>query len=375
MSLSRPRVTHIIMSLGTGGAEESLRKLTSATRDEFRHCVVSLGAPSYLSRQMENDGTQVFSLDVKRRGPVALWQAWRTVQRLPPDVLQGWMYHGNLLAAALFKLCARRSKLVWNIRHSPQVLADEKPSIRVSLRMARFFTPHLVIYNSHDGKAVHANMGYARFASVVIPNGVDPERFKPSADIRARVRSDTNGHDPAANEPKWVGLVGRFHPDKGIGHFLRAVHELRSKNLQFKALLAGPGMDAGNHELVSLIEEVGLQQTEIDCRGSIEDTSLFLPALDVLVVASVREGMPNVLLEAMACGVTTVATKVGDVERILTHHERLATAGDAHDLADKIAYALSHLGVQAEDRAHVQRHFNLVQCNAEYCATYAGLLA
>lgn len=358
------------MSLDTGGAEESLRKLTLATQADFAHSVISLGARSHLSELIAKEGSQVVSLDVKRRGPIALWDAWRLLRRQSPDVLQGWMYYGNLIAVLLRPLSARRSKLVWNIRHSPHDLGAEKRSIRWAISLAKHCNPDLVIYNSFDGKAVHARIGFARFASVVIPNGVDTERFKPRQDVRLRLRGSSASDACAA---KWVALVARFHPNKGVDHFLNAVSRLRSKGLDFKVILAGPGMDSSNQELTAMIKHVGLQQGDIDCRGSVEDPSVFLPALDLVVIASVSEGMPNVLLEAMACGVATVATKVGDVEKILTEPKRLANPGDAGDLADKIAYALS--AAPTDDRAYVEQHFGLDRCNAAYCETYVGLLA
>jgi glycosyltransferase involved in cell wall biosynthesis len=370
MSPSRPLVTHIITSLDTGGAEESLCKLVTATLDHFDHRVISFGAPSDLSERIVRAGAHVDSLDAGNSGPLALWRAWRLMRAVPSDLVQGWMYHGNLLGSLLRRLTTPRVPLAWNVRHSPSDFVRERWTIRWSIRLARAFTPDLVIYNSHMGQAVHADLGYGRLPSVVIPNGVDTGRFRPDPEARERLRSAHAAHASGS----WVGVVCRLHPDKGVDVFLSALAVLRARGLSVQPVLAGPGMDRENTVLTAMISDAGLDPADVLYLGTLGDPAAVLPAFDVLAVPSRTEGMPNILLEALACGVPAVATDVGDVACVLRARERLAQADDAGDLADKLEHALGASGVQHGDRAFVKEAYGLAACAEAYRTTYSGLL-
>ena len=373
-------IAHLIVRLDTGGAEKSLYRLVRGTSDKLSHHIICFGPRSDIGRDIEALGAQVTWLDYRKQGPFVLWSAWRVLRGNTPQVLQGWMYFGNLIASILSLGLPRRVKLAWNIRQSPDQFRLEKRRTRLAIMLARLpgMSPDVVIYNSFAGQRVHHRFGFNRTDNTVIVNGIDTEEFRPAVQCRSQWRS-THG----VGSEHWVGLVCRYHPLKGVAEFLQAVRLISDENDKTDAVirfaLAGPGMTLENPALATLMQRYCVNKDEVDLLGPIEDTAKFLPALDLVVIASVREGTPNILLEAMACGVKTVATQVGDVARILRDPTRVVQPGDVEDLAKKIKLALQCTEDAERQRAlqeleFVRREYHTEQCMQAYLDIYHKLM-
>ena len=378
------RITHIIVRLSTGGAEKSLYRLLRHTRDEFLHEVICFGQPTTIGQDIEALGIKVHWLNERRAGPLVLWQAWRMLRANPPHILQGWMYYGNLLASLLGRCLSASTRVAWNIRQAPADFRREKARTRWAMAWARapWLAPDLVIYNSHAGQRVHLALGYNKYPHTVIANGIDLDEFAPDAKVREQVRAAWG-----IGAERWVAMVCRYHPLKGVGQYLAAVRCLLDAGCRARFALAGSGMRADNAELAGLMQQHGLDETEIALLGEIASPADFLPALDVLVQASWREGTPNILLEAMACGVLTIATRVGDSERIISDAARLVSPGDSQALAAAIAAALAAAPADAEcgggarqqdrvdtERAFLRAHYETGLCMQAYRHAYEKLL-
>ncbi len=370
---TRKRIAHLIVRLDTGGAEKSLYRLIRHTRTCLDHEVLCLGPTSPISADISALGVNVECFDYPRRGPMALWRAWRALRRSRPDVLQGWMYLGNL-AASILKLTLPAAALVWNVRNSPERLASERLRTRLAMQLARLpgLGPDYVIYNSHRAVATHASLGYNKKPHGVIPNGIEPDEFAHDAGARRRLRAEYE-----VTDGPWVGMVCRWHPLKGVADFLQAAAQLKSEYPGLRVLLAGPGMMAENADLAAAVAAADFSMSEIDLLGPLEDTVPVLSALDLLVIASYREGTPNILLEAMACGLNSIATRVGDVPRLLDD-SRLAEPGDVGGLKARMRDALETRAdpqIAASrlerDRKILTEQYSTALCVQAYLDTYA----
>lgn len=349
------RIAHIIVRLGTGGAERSLQQLINGTADNVDHHVICFGQPTPLSAQMQRDGIAVTFVDY-RLGPIALLQAQRRLRSLQPDIVQGWMYYGCVLASLLRSrvkegvkeglkegLKLPRRKIIWSIRHNLDDYSSEPLRIRSALQLLRRLSADLVIYNSHAGCDSHAFLAFKTRRQQVIVNGVDTARFQPDEAVRQSLRMQYQ----IAPEAMLIGLVARFHPDKGVDDFLQVIAQLRTATAQpLRFVLVGPAMTEDNPALITCINRAGLNESDVLTIGPVQDLSQFMPALDLLVSASRTEALPNVVLEAMACAVPVVATRVGDVAKIIDDAARLAAPSDV----DALTTAVSEL-VQADPAA------------------------
>lgn len=142
----------------------------------------------------------------------------------------------------------------------------------------------------------------------VLRNGVDLERFGPRDRSALRARLDLHG-------PVWL-TVGNLVELKGVNIAIEALAQVADATL----LIAGEGPQ--EHELRRLVERLGLG-SRVRFLGAILHAQLcdYYNVADALIHASSREGMPNVVLEAMACGTPVVATPVGGIPELITSPE------------------------------------------------------
>ena len=150
-------------------------------------------------------------------------------------------------------------------------------------------------------------MGYRSDKSCIIPNGFDTKLFSPSEKNRSCVRSELN----ISEEAILIGLIGRFDPLKDHSGFLKAGAMLLSGKRGIFFLLAGREVDWQNQQLKQLIEKLGMSK-KVFLLGERRDVHRITAALDIAACSSVAEGFPNVIGEAMSCGIPCVVTDVGD---------------------------------------------------------------
>lgn len=189
------------------------------------------------------------------------------------------------------------------------------------------------------------------------PNGVDTERFHPrprSGALHARL-----GLAPGT---PLVGFVGRLSAEKGPEVLVRAALLARLARPELHVVFVGEGPMAA--ELRAMAAAWGLQD-HVHLAGPCDDLPALYPELDLLACCSHTEAMPLVLLEAMACGVPAVASRVGGVPDVVAHGHTgwLVAPGDFDALAQACVQLLADpearrtMGRQARERA--LRHFAL----------------
>ena len=188
------------------------------------------------------------------------------------------------------------------------------------------------------------------------PNGVDTSLFKPRERAAGEPLRTRLGLGP---EVPLAGFVGRLSPEKGPEVFVRAALMLKARFPAAQTVLVGEG--PMHDELLGLVRRYGLEG-QVHLAGVWHDMPALYGELDVLVSCSHTEAMPLVLLEAMACGVPAVATRVGGVPDIVEHGHSgwLVGPGDFDDIGRCCALLLGdaamrqRMGERARERA-VQR--------------------
>jgi glycosyltransferase involved in cell wall biosynthesis len=167
----------------------------------------------------------------------------------------------------------------------------------------------------------------ARRKTVVIPNAVDRAEVEPGSQAR-----DVRAEFGIADRAVVAGVVGRLSPEKGQLCFLRALDLVRLEFPQVVGLLVGDGQDRAMLEAEA--KELGLDKA-VFFAGHTGCVGDFYRAMDVLVMPSLSEGMPNVALEAMMFAKPVVASRIGGVPEVVVDGETgfMAKAGDADALA------------------------------------------
>ncbi|MGB7251805.1 MAG: glycosyltransferase [Phormidesmis sp.] len=378
------KVIHLITGLDTGGAETMLYKLLSARppdqgENAYQPVVISLMDKGTLGPQIESLGVPVYTVNMEQGKPTiqALYKLIRYVRKLQPDLIQGWMYHGNL-ASQIASIAPFKSVLtLWNIRNCVYTLADEKPGtakvITLSARLSRL--PASIIYNSKTSVVQHEALGYTPDKTVVIPNGFNTESLRPSPAAYRSVRDELN----LESETRLIGRIGRYHAIKDHATFLQAAKQLLAQWPDVHFVMAGPGVDWDNLALVEQIRRLEMSD-RIHLLGDRRDIPRLTAALDISCSSSSHgEAFPNVIGEAMSCCVPCVVTDVGDsawivgeTGKVVPPAQPTALAQALQDLLEAGPVSRRRLGETA--RQTVIDLFSLDAIAAQYLNLYRQVI-
>lgn len=371
------RVLHVIPGLGVGGAERCLATLVSATPQKatpqkatpqkgapLDHHIANLLAPADgpIADMVQESGVPVTDLELTglRTLPRTVSRLARLIRETRPDVVQGWMYYGDLLATLALGRSGRRrdTRLIWGVRCSDMDLRRYGRRLRLTVRACARLSrrPETVIANSAAGRAAHIALGYHADDFRVIPNGIDTERFRPVEGARKALAADL-GLDPGR---PMTALVARVDPMKDHDTFLDIV----ASRPEVQFIAAGAGTEA-------LPDRPNLRRT-----GAWSDMPALYPALDALLLTSAfGEGFPNVIGEAMACGVPVVTTPVGDAAEIVGDTGEIAPVGDAPALAAGLDRLLADNATarnvrRQTARARIVGHYSVARMLAAFTELY-----
>lgn len=269
-----------------------------------------------MSEKIRDLGVPVTGLDMPRGRPTwsGLRQLYLHLKRGQPEVVQTWMYHANLIGGVVAWL-AGIDRIFWNIRSSTLELGRDKRTTIYTSQLCAWLSawlPDRIITCAREAGRVHADIGYDASKMIVVPNGFDTDQYRPDEQRRTRVREELT-----LDSIPVVGLVARYHPQKDHRTFLRAAAQLAERFGEIQFVLCGSDVTWENRELVSWIDEHGLRDY-MKLLGEREDIASVMNSFDVSVLSSATgEAFPNVVGEAMACGIPCVVTRVGDSAEIV----------------------------------------------------------
>ena len=373
------KILHVINSLEVAGAEMSLYKLVSSMDQlRFDQTIVSLGNKGTVGAQIESLKIPVHPLGMTglTSSFIAIQKLVRVVRSFKPHVIQGWMYYGNLAATAAGGLAPGSRPVLWNIRHTPRELRVEKAQLAAAIRAGAHFSRFAtrIIYCADVSAKLHEYLGYRSDRRIVIPNGCDLAQFTPLPEHRASVRAELG----IGETTPVIGIAARYHPIKDHSNFLKAAAILAVKRPDVHFLMAGRGLDKNNESIVRLIRDSGLDaQTHL--LGERHDMPRLMSALDLACCSSAwGEAFPNIVAEAMACGVPCVSTDVGDVARIIGQTGSVVPPRNPWALAEACQALLAMdaegrrtLGEQA--RSRIKKQFSLTRMVEAYQTLYEDI--
>jgi glycosyltransferase involved in cell wall biosynthesis len=328
-------VMHLTASRFYGGPERQMCGLARSLPATDRTVIASFAENGHCRAFLDEVRQQGFvGLEIERDTPKlygALHELIGHLRRFRPDVLCCHGYKADLLGW----LAARKVGI--------PVMAVSRGWTRATLKVRFYEMLDRLLLRSMD-RIVCVSQGQAdkvRQAGVpdgkvvVIPNAIDPERFaRPDASYPERLRAFF------PKPPRQiVGAAGRLSPEKGFAVLIEAARPLLHENPDLGFILFGDG--PLHDQLARAIAAAGLAGRFIlaGFKNNLDD---LFPFLDLLVLPSFTEGLPNVVLEALAAGVPVVATAVGGTPEVVEDgvNGYLVPPGDAGALSQRIADAL-----------------------------------
>jgi glycosyltransferase involved in cell wall biosynthesis len=292
---------------------------------------------------------------------VDLLKDWR------PQLLTSFMYHANLLGR-LAGRWAGVPVIVTSIRSERNGSASRDWLMRLTNWM-----DHCCTTNSQQVADSLRKRGLLSTGKVrVIPNGVDIAALSAPADARWRVRVEL-GLMPT--EFVWLA-IGRLLPQKDYPSLLQAFHPLVDGAVRLLVAGRGPLLD----ELQRQTRQLGIA-SQVTFLGVRDDIAELLAASDGFVLSSAWEGMPNVVMEALAAGRPVVATRVGGVSELVENGKSgfLVPPGDPTALSQAMRQLMRlsaehrhQLGLTG--RNHIAAHYSLEAMADRWIALYNALL-
>lgn len=305
-------VMHLRIVTGAGGGPEKTILLSTQRTDKEKFNVVSV----YLKNK--NDDSVVIREKAVQMGIVLHevleqgkfdWKAIKEIKKLIEkydiDILDCHDYKSNLIGFILSK--SYPIKLITTIHGWSGKSLKEQFYYFVDKMILRYFDKVIIVYQGMNSYLLRKGVSQARL--VTIHNAIDADDFKrgyASVTIRAELKvRDTD---------ILVGNVCRLSKEKNLGLFLLAAQKIALAIDNVKFILVGDGPEKDN--LKRYANKLGIGDKVI-FPGERKDIKNIYDALDVLMLTSLKEGLPNVVLEAMAMEVSVVATKVGGVEELV----------------------------------------------------------
>ena len=371
-------VFHIITSLGNGGAEGVLFRLC-VNEKEFNHVVINLQSGGKYQKMLLDNNIKVISLGLKKwslniRSFIKLFKSYRFFK---PHIIQGWMYHGDLIASILSILVGHKLTF-WNIRNSTLTSkANNYISTYFVLKLCSLishYVPKYIVGCSKSSLIYHSKLGYKNQIMKFIPNGIEMSKFYPSKKFRTDLRKNLSIN----NDLFLFGMVARFDPQKDHNNLFSALKMLKESGKTFGCLLAGSQVNKNNIELMQQIEDNNLKD-EIYLLGERLDVNKIFSALDCHILSSsYGEAFPNVIAESMACGTPCIATDVGDTKEIIGETGWVVPIKNSKLLYDSMVDIINKknedtfLELKLKAVKRVEKYFTLSKMINAYNSLYKG---
>lgn len=287
------------------------------------------------------------------------------------DLLQTHSYKANVIGALLSSRM-RREGIRWvAYLHGT---TNENMKVRLYYALELWAVRHadgIVPVSEAIGRVVAARLGRSRARLEVISNALMPEAV-PDRQIREQARRDLG----VSGDAVIIGVVGRLSREKGQGILIEALARLNDQNVL--ALLVGEGPD--EPELKRRVVQIGLKG-RVRFMGYQNDMTAIYAGMDLAVIPSLSEGIPNVALEAMGRGIPLIASAVGGLPDMVADRKSglLVPPGDADALARAIRFLLDHPAerrrIGEAGRAAAEARFSMAQRLKRVQALYQRLMA
>ena len=364
------RVLLVVDSLEVGGAERHVVDLASALHRKGYEVEVACSITDGLSKPLEEAGVPVRPLTrrlVKRR--VSLAYACGVRKLLKKGSFD--LVHAHIYASAVAAAIATRGTGVPLVVTEHTEASWQNLWARLCSRWTYRRARRIIAVSTPIERRLIERDGVPPERVTLIPNAVIPASGNPP-DL-----ADTLP-DGWLERPL-VGVVARLQPEKGVATFLKAATHVSKVSPEARFLVVGDG--PLREELLDLVGHVGLRE-RVHFLGYRVDAQRLIGLLDVLVVPSLTEGSPLIVLEAMAAGVPVVASAVGGIPDQVRHGEEgvLVPPDDPNALAGALGALLEdpalarRLGEAGRRRTENEfSHEALVRrIEAIYCAALGG---
>ena len=337
MSDQKIRILHVLGSLGIGGTERQQAELLKRLPPErIEQLVATMQASGPFLGEIEARGVEVIKFGFTSFYNRAAVRNCRSLARIIKDrriqIVHCHDFYSNIFGTAAAKLARERVRVITSRRDLAGMYSSSQ---RVIQRVAQVFSTAIVA-NSEAVKQMLVEREYFPERKVQrIYNCIDTERFRPCEPNRELARSLG-----LAGDAPLIGVVASLHPWKGHRMFIRAAGIVHRARPDVRFLIVGGGSELA--ALQALARDVGVSEAVVFA-GARKDVPELLALMSIFALSSPSEGLPNAVLEAMACARPVVATRAGGTAEVVDHGNTgyLVPVGEHAALAEKLLVMLA----------------------------------
>lgn len=311
------KILFFIRALSAGGAERQL-VVTAKGLAERGHqvTVLTFYHDGFYAQELAGTSITLLSLNKKGRWDMLSFFSHliKVIRQQSPDVIYSFLSVANIFSV-LIRPFISATQVVWSVRASNMNLQnyDRLSSLSYWLECRLSSFAHIIIANSQAGIDFALAHGFPEKKMALIANGIDTQRFYPDRSAGRSLRIDWG----VADDEFLIGMVGRIDPMKAHSIFLQAAKLMRQQHGKVRFVCVGTGNPEYLQAMHKQATALGLDNVLL-WAGRHTDMLAVYNALNILTLTSAYgEGFPNVIGEAMACGVPCVATDVGDSAVVL----------------------------------------------------------
>lgn len=324
------KICYLITDLNIGGAQMMLYRLTkNLDKIGFSPTIISILPFGPLAGRIKAEGIEVYSLNMKSKFDIrVIWRLFKLLKQVKPDILHTHLFHANLLGRVLGKF-AGVPIIISSIRNTVFGGKMRENLIR--------FTDGCAMKTTAICKAASNRMIKQRIVPEgkmqTVYNGLEQGEYnlKFSDEERKKVRKEIGITDNRF----FLLAVGRLEEQKGYPVLLKAMQYLKNKNYSCQLAIAGKG--SMERELKKLIRGFKIED-DVKFLGIRDDVPELMAAADLFVLSSLWEGLPGVIIEAMASSLPVVSTAVGGAPELVLDQKTgfLVSPDDPEALADAV---------------------------------------
>jgi glycosyltransferase involved in cell wall biosynthesis len=306
-----------IRALDVGGSQRQLAMLAGGLAQRGHDVAIAvLYSATAAEEALARTGVRIVRLNKTGRWDMVapLWRLWRLFHNERFDAIYCFLTMQTTLAALLLPPWSA-SRLVFGVRSAAMELQHYDLLSGMGFRLEALLSRRadLVIVNARAARADALARGLPADRIAVVPNGIDTETMRPDPDAGRALRA---AWDIGADEFV-VGMVARLDPMKDHTNFIAAAAAFVQMHPDARFVCVGDGPAAYRRQLEALARSRGLADRML-WAGEMSDLRRVYNAFDIATLSSAfGEAFPNVVGEAMACGIPVVATDVGDTALVI----------------------------------------------------------
>ena len=326
------KILYVITGLGQGGAERVVCDLADKMFEKGHSVKIAYLTGNVLTRP-RHDEIELIQINMKSTLslPKAFFTLSKVIKSYNPNVVHTHMVHANLLTR-LVRLVVPMNKLISTAHNSNEGGSARMLTYRITHNLADVTTnvSETAVASFEKNHAVPKN------SMRRVYNGVDFNGFTYDCFAKEKIKKELN----LEKDKKIILAVGRFNEQKNYPNLLKAINRLKEQStVDFILLVAGDG--ELRNDIEELIRELKLNN-EVALLGRRNDISTLMSACDLFVLSSDYEGLPTVLIEALACQAHVVSTEVSGVFEIIGEHGCVVPVNDSHALSQAIEKILKN---------------------------------